>query len=126
MRIFYLSKRIEEHLKTYHRKINVITLKIDNKIECLSIELYIYISILIDAVQLGTFNFFIHKMVGRPDSVEFPQVWTRFEKTLPDGSVKRFKIQDITEDMFEDVIEFMDENFLKDEPFTLAAGILFF
>lgn len=62
-------------------------------------------------------------MAGRPDSLEFPQVWTRFEKTLADGSVKKFKIQDITEDMFDDVIEFMDENFLKDEPFTLAAGM---
>ncbi|XP_077293668.1 uncharacterized protein LOC143916436 [Arctopsyche grandis] len=63
-------------------------------------------------------------MVGRPASVEFPQVWRRFERTLPDGTVKKFKIQDVTEDMYDDVMFFMEENFLKEEPFTLAAGII--
>ncbi|XP_069669114.1 arylalkylamine N-acetyltransferase-like 2 [Periplaneta americana] len=53
----------------------------------------------------------------RPVSVPVPTVWRRYEGLLemPDGKKPKFIIQDLTEDIFEDVLEIMSVNFCKDE-----------
>lgn len=52
----------------------------------------------------------------RPDSVP-PTVWSRFEgKAVVNGAKRQYWITDITEDMFEQIIEHMTSGFLQDEP----------
>lgn len=58
-----------------------------------------------------------------------PRVWLRFERTLKDGTVKKFKVQEVSPSLYGKVIEFMGINFLPEEPFALAASksfILFY
>lgn len=53
----------------------------------------------------------------RPESVPFPNVWMRFEgKKEINGKIPKFWIQDIPEDMFEEVADFMCKNFIYEEP----------
>lgn len=55
----------------------------------------------------------------RPDSVPVPQIWRRFEGKRPvgkNGKIPKFRIQDMTDDMREMVIDHMCTIFLRDEP----------
>lgn len=54
----------------------------------------------------------------RPDNVPYPSVWRRFEGRKPtaDGKKLKFRVQDLTEDLFEAVADHMDKFFLADEP----------
>lgn len=51
-----------------------------------------------------------------------PRVWLSFERTISDGTVKKFKVQEVSPSFYEKVIEFMSINFLPEEPFALAAS----
>lgn len=52
----------------------------------------------------------------RPNNVPWPNVWHRFEAKSKSGQTYQIKIQDITEDRFEDVLDFMATEFDKKEP----------
>lgn len=55
----------------------------------------------------------------RPDNVEFPKVWVEFEgKTEVNGKKRKYWIQDIPEDMYEDIVHHMTTGFLLDEPLS--------
>ncbi|XP_077299119.1 uncharacterized protein LOC143920220 [Arctopsyche grandis] len=58
----------------------------------------------------------------RPLSVEYPQVWSRFEKTTNDGKVLQLKIQDVTEDHYEGILELATTEFIRDEPWYSNTG----
>lgn len=63
----------------------------------------------------------------RPDSVPFPSVWCRFNgRKEINGVIPKFWIQDIPEDQFEEVVNFMVEGFVNDEPLCKYAGKLRF
>ncbi|XP_058116749.1 uncharacterized protein LOC131288503 [Anopheles ziemanni] len=55
----------------------------------------------------------------RPTSVPYPNVWWTFEAPDPDrddGGLATYRVEDLTEDRFEDAIKLYTENFLDDEP----------
>ncbi|PSN38573.1 hypothetical protein C0J52_19757 [Blattella germanica] len=54
---------------------------------------------------------------SRPKSAPVPTVWRRFTglKKMEDGTIPKFRIQDVPDDMHEDVIEFMTKHFFRDE-----------
>lgn len=53
----------------------------------------------------------------RPENVKYPQVWGEFEgKALVNGAKRKYWIQDVPEEMFEDIIHHMITGFLLDEP----------
>lgn len=54
-----------------------------------------------------------------------PRVWTKFVRKKSDGTVLKFKIQDIPSDIFETVMDFNINYFVKDETFHKAAGMFF-
>ncbi|XP_077299160.1 uncharacterized protein LOC143920245 isoform X1 [Arctopsyche grandis] len=58
----------------------------------------------------------------RPSCIPYPQVWRRFEKTIKNGKKLKFKVQDLTEDMHYEVLEFMKKYYMKDEPWSANAG----
>jgi hypothetical protein len=62
----------------------------------------------------------------RPESVPFPTVWRRCvgKKKTEDGRILRFRIQDVTEDMHEELIDMMTTHFLRDEPLCASQNVL--
>lgn len=58
----------------------------------------------------------------RPESVSHPQVWLRFERTTKDGKLLKFKVQDVTDDLHDDVLNFMLKYYMKEEPWSSNAG----
>lgn len=52
----------------------------------------------------------------RPSTVPFPKVWRRFESKLPNGGVRKFKIQDLTPERHEEAWEFSLKNIWSEEP----------
>ncbi|XP_039280210.1 uncharacterized protein LOC111061942 [Nilaparvata lugens] len=61
----------------------------------------------------------------RPDSLESPIVWSRFEgKPHRDQSPLKYIVQDITEDLIEDAVEHMTRYFLVRENITSCIGYL--
>lgn len=58
----------------------------------------------------------------RPSCIPYPQVWSRFEKTIKNEYTMKFKVQDLTEDMHFEVLEFMKKYYMKDEPWSVNAG----
>ncbi|XP_063243795.1 uncharacterized protein LOC134543028 isoform X3 [Bacillus rossius redtenbacheri] len=55
----------------------------------------------------------------RPDSVPHPKVWRRAVGRKPvDGKVPSFVIQDVPEDREEELVQFMVENFVRNEPLS--------
>ena len=60
----------------------------------------------------------------RPNEVPYPNVWRRFEgKREIDGVKPRFRIQDVTEDLEDEIVEHMSTVFLRDEPMCSSVGI---
>ncbi|KAJ9593491.1 hypothetical protein L9F63_014976 [Diploptera punctata] len=61
----------------------------------------------------------------RPKSVPIPTVWRKCSgtKKMEDGTFSKFVIQDITEDTYEEIIEFMVENFCRDETICQSLNI---
>ncbi|XP_050087350.1 uncharacterized protein LOC126572241 [Anopheles aquasalis] len=62
----------------------------------------------------------------RPASVPYPNVWWTFEAPDPDredGALATYRVEDVTEDRFEDVMQLYTEHFLDDEPLCAQSGI---
>ncbi|XP_035781609.1 uncharacterized protein LOC118460947 [Anopheles albimanus] len=62
----------------------------------------------------------------RPASVPYPNVWWTFEAPDPDredGGLATYRVEDLTEDRYEDVIKLYTEHFLDDEPLCAHSGI---
>jgi GNAT superfamily N-acetyltransferase len=54
----------------------------------------------------------------RPPSVNFPQVWSRFNTNVDvDGSLVEYRIQDLPEDRFHEAIYFMQRHHMESEVF---------
>lgn len=55
---------------------------------------------------------------------KYPQVWCKFKgrRPLSDGRTFNFKIQDVPQDMFPRIIQFMTDNFMRDEPCCKIMG----
>lgn len=51
-----------------------------------------------------------------------PRVWLSFERTLSDGTVKKFKVQEVPPSLYANIIQFMGISFLPEEPFAIAAS----
>lgn len=58
------------------------------------------------------------------DAVPYPKVWTEFEakETKTSDKLVKYRIEDLTEDRFDDAIKHMMENYLLDEPIAVACG----
>lgn len=54
----------------------------------------------------------------RPDSVARPLVWHRFETKEKDGKRYKVRIQDLTEDRFNEAWEFMVKYYFPEEPLS--------
>ncbi|ETN62229.1 hypothetical protein AND_006082 [Anopheles darlingi] len=55
----------------------------------------------------------------RPASVPYPNVWWTFKAPDPDrkdGGLATYRVEDLTEDRFEDTMKLYTEHFLDDEP----------
>jgi len=50
-------------------------------------------------------------------------VWARFERTMKDGSLKNFKIHEVPEGWNEHIYQFMIDNYMYEEPFSVASGV---
>ncbi|ETN67111.1 retinol-binding protein [Anopheles darlingi] len=62
----------------------------------------------------------------RPASVPYPNVWWTFEAPDPDredGGLATYRVEDLTEDRFDDVMKLYTEHFLDDEPLFSTCGI---
>lgn len=60
---------------------------------------------------------FLELKWNRPDDVPFPNVWHRFlAKDLNSDELVEYRIEDLTEDRFDDAFQNMKENFILDEP----------
>lgn len=65
----------------------------------------------------------------RPESVPVPQVWRRFQGKKPMGKnnkIPKFRVQDLTEDLRETVVNSMLTFFLRDEPTCGNKGIKYY
>uniref|UniRef100_A0A1B6C5H1 N-acetyltransferase domain-containing protein n=2 Tax=Clastoptera arizonana TaxID=38151 RepID=A0A1B6C5H1_9HEMI len=61
----------------------------------------------------------------RPENVPLPKVWRRFQgKILEDGRYNQYRIQEVTEDMVEDVLEHMKRYFLISECISSSIGLV--
>ena len=59
----------------------------------------------------------------RPASVLYPQVWATFKGNVTEnGKCLEYVIQDVTEDMYEDVLQHMVRYFLVREPMCGSLG----
>uniref|UniRef100_A0A2M4AYK9 N-acetyltransferase domain-containing protein n=1 Tax=Anopheles triannulatus TaxID=58253 RepID=A0A2M4AYK9_9DIPT len=62
----------------------------------------------------------------RPASVPYPNVWWTFEAPDPDredGVLATYRVEDVTEDRFDDVMKLYTEHFLDDEPLCSQCGV---
>ncbi|ETN60876.1 retinol-binding protein [Anopheles darlingi] len=62
----------------------------------------------------------------RPASVPYPNVWWTFEAPDPDredSGLATYRVEDLTEDRFDDVMKLYTEHFLDDEPLCAHSGI---
>uniref|UniRef100_A0A7G3B292 N-acetyltransferase domain-containing protein n=1 Tax=Lutzomyia longipalpis TaxID=7200 RepID=A0A7G3B292_LUTLO len=61
----------------------------------------------------------------RPENVAFPQVWLTFEAKDPDtGKIVKYRVQDLPEDRFDEVLNLMSTIFLRDETMCRSLDIL--
>lgn len=59
----------------------------------------------------------------RPDSVEYPKVWCRFQaRDLNSDKLVVYRIEDLPESRIEEALLHMKENYMVDEPLGLALG----
>ncbi|XP_059616306.1 uncharacterized protein LOC132261485 [Phlebotomus argentipes] len=62
---------------------------------------------------------------SRPESLPFPQVWWRFKAKDPEsGEIVDYRIEDCTEDRFEEVANLMMDCFVPDEPMNISLETL--
>lgn len=60
---------------------------------------------------------------SRPETSEFPKIWkTFFAPDVDSSELVEYRIQDLPESRFEDAIQHMVSNYLKDEPMTFALS----
>lgn len=60
----------------------------------------------------------------RPAAVSYPNVWWTFQAPDPDrddGALATYRVEDLTEDRFEDAVKIYTEHFLDDEPLAQHA-----
>lgn len=59
----------------------------------------------------------------RPANIPYPNVWTTFKaKDLDSDELVEYRIQDVPEDRFDDVIQHMIDNFCRDENCCRVSG----
>lgn len=60
------------------------------------------------------------------DVIPFPNVWIEFEAKESKTSDKlvKYRIQDLPEDRFDDAVRHMVDNYLLDEPLSMAIGMI--
>lgn len=58
----------------------------------------------------------------RPSSLQYPLVWSEFNKTDKNGVILEFQIQDLPEHLFPKCVEFMVKHFIPDEPLFTCLG----
>lgn len=54
----------------------------------------------------------------------FPKVWSAFERILQDGRTVHFQIEDVVEEMWSTVVEFMLGNYIREDVWWVTAGKL--
>ncbi|XP_055712604.1 uncharacterized protein LOC129807396 [Phlebotomus papatasi] len=60
----------------------------------------------------------------RPETVEFPRVWWRFKAKDPEsGQTVDYRIEDLTEDRYDEVVDLMINYFVPDEIMSKSLGI---
>lgn len=60
---------------------------------------------------------------SRPDTVEYPKVWRTFQaRGLDSDKLVEYRIQDLPESRFEDVIDHMVTYFIPEEPVNAALS----
>ncbi|KAJ4432150.1 hypothetical protein ANN_20766 [Periplaneta americana] len=60
----------------------------------------------------------------RPGDIPFPTVWRWYNGKQPlEGKTPRFRIQDVTEDLEDEVVQHMTDVFLRDEPMCSSVGL---
>lgn len=65
----------------------------------------------------------IHMKWKRPDSVEFPRVWHRFQsRDLNSDKLVEYRIEDLQESRADEAFNHMRDNYLADEPISHAFG----
>ncbi|XP_017783196.1 PREDICTED: uncharacterized protein LOC108567318 [Nicrophorus vespilloides] len=58
-----------------------------------------------------------YQTIQRPEGSEYPKIYKEFEgKLLKDGKRRKYWIQDLTEEYFEEVVKGYTEGFMYDEP----------
>lgn len=56
------------------------------------------------------------------DDIKYCKTWTRFEVKQKDGSILKLRIEDLPLDRIDDAVEFLVNNYMKEEAFQVAAG----
>lgn len=50
------------------------------------------------------------------NEIQYPNVWYRFETKSRDGHTYKIRIQDLTEDRFDEAIDLLTKDYITDEP----------
>lgn len=60
---------------------------------------------------------------SRPSTVVFPQIWRKFvARDVNTDDMVEYRIQDLPMERIEDAMQYMLNNYLKDEPISQALG----
>ncbi|XP_055684401.1 uncharacterized protein LOC129790738 isoform X1 [Lutzomyia longipalpis] len=61
----------------------------------------------------------------RPENIAFPQVWGRFSAKDPEsGGIANYRIEDLTEDRYDEAVNLLVEYLLPEEPMNCSLGIM--
>ncbi|XP_055684402.1 uncharacterized protein LOC129790738 isoform X2 [Lutzomyia longipalpis] len=61
----------------------------------------------------------------RPENIAFPQVWGRFSAKDPEsGGIANYRIEDLTEDRYDEAVNLLVEYLLPEEPMNCSLGIV--
>lgn len=55
----------------------------------------------------------------RPNEIPWPNIWHRFETKPKNGTVYNVRIEDLTDDRFEEALQFMMMYYFPDEPLSV-------
>lgn len=59
----------------------------------------------------------------RPDTIEYPKVWHRFQaRDLNGDNLVEYRIEDLVHEKVEDAFKHMRDFYFKDEPVSAALG----
>ncbi|XP_059619200.1 uncharacterized protein LOC132263451 [Phlebotomus argentipes] len=62
---------------------------------------------------------------SRSESIPFPQIWWRFPAKDPEsGEIVEYRIEDCSEDRFDEIVDLMVNCFTPDEPISASLGIM--